>query len=68
MGKFDDQIAWCRERRDEARKSLEKLEEGLSHFDRRDDGEWIEITESLKEELRDDIAEYERLIKAYWNA
>lgn len=65
MGKFDEQIAWCREQCDEAREFLEDLESGLSLATRRGDEEWTDTTESWKKKLRDDIDKLEKLIKTY---
>ena len=60
MGKFDDQIAWCRERRAIALEDLKDFAAGQRQF--RND---VDITNKLIDRAQQDIEQFNILIAAY---
>jgi hypothetical protein len=65
MGKFANQIEWCRKICDDERESLEPLEDGtMKHYNLTDDGP-VDITNDLIEDTRNNISRLEKLIEAY---
>jgi hypothetical protein len=65
MGKFDDKIQWCHDRREVAMEDLEDIEAGIYHHYDIVDGKKINVTQDWVDHLKREIDMCNRLIKAY---
>jgi hypothetical protein len=61
MGKFDDSIAWCKERRDTALAEFRDMESGHYKYSLND----VDITAELMARARTDVERFNILIHAY---
>jgi hypothetical protein len=61
MGKIDDSIAWCRERRKIALADYEDYKAGRQHVSVND----VDVTKQMMDRARKDLEQFNILIAAY---
>ena len=64
-GKFDKEIAWCREQRDHALEMIENFKRGERHFRHPANSPAVESTETHRRYYERTVEGMDRLIAAY---